>query len=69
MNGVKARLAAIAASYVAAMIASAGVAEITPEIAAELEQWLTHTFELTLFVGYALIHPLLRRKMEERRSE
>lgn len=63
MKAIQARLAAIAASFLVATLASWGIADIQPDGAAAVERWLAHTFELVLFLGYAIIHPLLQRKL------
>ena len=62
MQAIRARLVAIAASALLAWLSSLGVSEITPEQGAQVEVWLNHTFELVLFVGYAVIHPWLQAR-------
>lgn len=66
MRAIQARLAAIVASFIVATLASWGVADLPPEAGHAIEKWLSHTFELVLFVGYAILHPLLQRRMSRR---
>jgi hypothetical protein len=62
MRSIRARLAAIAAGYLLAMLATQGVAEVTPELAANVQAWVDHTFEVVLFLGYAVIHPWIQKR-------
>jgi hypothetical protein len=62
MNAIRARLAAGAASFLLATLASWGVAEATPELAAQVEAWVDRTFELILLLGYATLHPWLQKR-------
>ncbi len=62
MTAIRARLAALAAAFLLSALASRGVAEITPELAAKLEAWLNGTFDLLLLLGYAVVHPWLQRR-------
>jgi hypothetical protein len=66
MKPIRARLAAIVASFVLAGLSSMGVQGITPELGEQVQAWVGHTFELTLFLGYAVIHPWLEER--KRRS-
>ena len=62
MRSIRARLAALAAGYLLAMLASHGVGEITPDLAARVNAWVEHTFELVFLVGYAVVHPWLQKR-------
>lgn len=62
MNTIRARLAALAASFLLATLASRGVAEVTPELAGKVELWVDRTFELLLLLGYAVVHPWLQKR-------
>ncbi len=62
MRSIRARLAALAAGYLLAMLATHGVAEVTPELAAKVHAWVDHTFEVVLFAGYAVIHPWIQKR-------
>ena len=62
MRSIRARLAALAAGYLLAMLASQGVAEITPDLAAQVRAWVEHTFELVFLVGYAVVHPWIQKR-------
>ena len=66
MKAIQARIAAIVASFVVATLASWGIDGLSAESAAAIERWVAHTFELMLFLGYAIIHPLLQRRLGER---
>jgi hypothetical protein len=61
MNVVVARLAALAASIVVALLAVRQVEGITPEVAAMIERWLEITFELLLLAAYAVLRAWLQR--------
>lgn len=63
MKAIQARIAAIVASFIVATLASWGVDGMSSESAAAIEKWVAHTFELMLFLGYAIIHPLLQRRL------
>lgn len=63
MKAIQARIAAIVVSFILATLASFGVDGLSAESAAAIEKWVAHTFELMLFLGYAVIHPLLQRRM------
>jgi len=62
MKSIRSRLAAVVAGYLIALLASHGVARITPELADTLREWVDHTFELAFFVGYAVVHPWLQKR-------
>ena len=62
MRSIRARLAAIVAGYLLAMLTTRGVAEVTPELAANVQAWVDHTFEVVLFLGYAVIHPWIQKR-------
>jgi len=62
MKSVRARLAAILAGYLVALLATWGVAEVTPELARGIEAWVEHTFELVFLFGYAVVHPWLQKR-------
>jgi hypothetical protein len=61
MGSIRARLIAVVASFFLATLASWGVHGITPESRDMVEQWLNHTFDVMLFVGYAVVHPWLQK--------
>lgn len=61
MHAIRSRLAAIVASYLLTLIASWGVTEVTPELAASVQQWAAHTFEVFFIIGYAVVHPWIQR--------
>jgi len=63
MKAIQARVAAIVASFLVATLASWGVDVLSADSAAAIEKWVAHTFELLLFLGYAIIHPLLQRRL------
>lgn len=63
MQAIRSRLVAVAVSAALAALGSMGVGEISPELGAELEGWLSHTFELLLFIGYSVIHPWLQARL------
>lgn len=63
MQAIRSRLVAIVASALLAGLSSLGVRGITPELSAEVGVWVNHTFELVLFVGYAVIHPWLQARL------
>lgn len=63
MKAIQARIAAIIASFVVATLASWGVEGVSADSAPAIEKWVAHTFELLLLLGYAVIHPLLQRKL------
>lgn len=65
MKAIQARIAAIIASFVVATLASWGVDGLSADSAAAIEKWIAHTFELVLFLGYAIIHPLLQRWLRD----
>lgn len=62
MKAIRARLAALAASFILATLASWGVRDVSPEGLALVETWINHTFELVLFLGYAVVHPWLQKR-------
>lgn len=62
MKAIQARLAAILASALVAALASWGLADVGSEGTTRIEAWVNHTFELVLFVGYAVIHPWLQKR-------
>ncbi|MBW3630043.1 MAG: hypothetical protein KY464_12190 [Gemmatimonadetes bacterium] len=62
MNTIRARLAAVAASFLIALLVNRGLVEVTPELTAEIEVWVHHSFELVLFLGYAVLHPWLQKR-------
>lgn len=61
MRSIRARLAALCAGYLLALLATHGAAEVTPELAARVEGWVEHTFELVLLAGYTVVHPWLQK--------
>lgn len=61
MRAIRARLAALAASFLVAALVSWGV-QGTPELTAQVQAWVEHTFELLLFLGYAILHPWLQKR-------
>lgn len=69
MDAIRARLAAIVASFLMARLATMGVADLAPAASTQIEQWVGNTFQLVVFLGYAIIHPWLRRKLEEKNPE
>jgi uncharacterized membrane protein len=62
VKSIQARVAAIVASYIAALLVAHGFGAMTPDGAARIESWLSHTFELVLFLGYAVVHPWLQKR-------
>lgn len=62
MKAIRARLAALVASLIVATLASWGVRDLSPEGRALIEVWVGHTFELVLFLGYAVVHPWLQKR-------
>ena len=60
MRAIRARLAALLASLVMALLASRGVAVADP--GGETEVLLAHTFEMVLLLGYAVLHPWLQKR-------
>ena len=68
MRAIQARLAAIIASFVVATLASWGVADLPPQAGLAIEKWVSHTFELVLFIGYAILHPLLQKRLSRRQE-
>ena len=62
MRAIRARLAALLASFVVAALTSRGVSGLDDGTATELARWLDHTFELVLLLGYAVLHPWLQRR-------
>ena len=62
MRAIRARLAALIAGYLMALLATQGLAEATPELASRIQEWVDHTFELVLVVGYAVVHPWLQKR-------
>ena len=60
MKAIRARLAAILASFLAAALVSWGMSG-TPELEAQMRTWAEHSFDLLLFVGYAVVHPWLQK--------
>ncbi|HEU0052188.1 MAG TPA: hypothetical protein VFQ39_03380 [Longimicrobium sp.] len=62
MKAIRARLAALLASFIVAALASRGVRGLDDGSTAELARWLDHTFELVLLLGYAVVHPWLQRR-------
>ena len=63
MNSIKARIAAIIASFIMARVTSMGVADLSPNVQVQIEQWVGNSFELIAFLGYAIIHPWLQKKL------
>ncbi|HEX2188982.1 MAG TPA: hypothetical protein VHG51_08805 [Longimicrobiaceae bacterium] len=61
MKAIRARLAAIVASFLVAALVSWGISG-TPELEAQLRIWTEHTFDLLLFLGYAVVHPWLQKR-------
>jgi hypothetical protein len=62
MKSIRARLAALAAGYLLALLSTSGMAEISPELSAQLHAWVEHTFELLFLAGYAIVHPWLQKR-------
>ncbi|HEV2147525.1 MAG TPA: hypothetical protein VGR37_09010 [Longimicrobiaceae bacterium] len=62
MKAIRARLAAILASFVMAALVNHGIAEATPELTGRIAGWVEHTFELVLFLGYAVLHPWMQKR-------
>lgn len=62
MRAIRALLAALLASLAMAALAARGVDALVPGGAGELEAMLTHTFELVLLAGYAVVHPWLEKR-------
>ncbi len=62
MNAIRARLVAIVASFLIALLVNRGLVEMTPEVSAKIEMWVSYTFELVLFLGYAVLHPWLQKR-------
>lgn len=62
-KGIQARIAAIVASFVIATLASHGIGDLSQDVRGEIEQWVSHTFDLILFLGYAILHPWIQRKL------
>jgi len=63
MSAIRSRLAAVLASFLIARLVQWGVADLTPDASATLEAWLNHTFDLVLFLGYAVLHPWLQKRI------
>jgi hypothetical protein len=63
MSAIRSRLAAVLASFLIARLVQWGVADLTPDASAELEAWLNHTFDLVLFIGYAVLHPWIQKRL------
>ena len=61
-KAIQARLAAIVASFVIATLASRGIGDLPPEARGQIEQWVSHTFDVMLFLGYAILHPWIQQK-------
>jgi hypothetical protein len=62
MKAIRARLAAILASFFIAALVNHGMLEATPELTGRIGAWIDHTFELVLFLGYAVLHPWLQKR-------
>lgn len=60
MKSIRARLIAVLVSFVLATLASWGITDLGPDVHSTLEQWLSRTFDLVLFLGYAVVHPWLQ---------
>ncbi|HEX8208799.1 MAG TPA: hypothetical protein VF584_01335 [Longimicrobium sp.] len=54
MKSIRARLAALAAGYLLALLSTSGLDEISPELSAQLHAWMEHGFELLFLLGYAV---------------
>lgn len=63
MTAIRSRLAAIVAGFLIARLTTWGLVEASPELAAQLQALLDHTFELTMLLGYAVIHPWIQKRM------
>lgn len=61
MKAIRARLAAILASFLVAALVSWGMSG-TPELEVQLRAWAEHTFDLLVFLGYAVVHPWLQKR-------
>jgi len=62
MSAIRSRLAAVIASFLLARLVQWGVG-FGPDAAATFEAWINHTFELVLFVGYAVLHPWFQKRL------
>jgi hypothetical protein len=51
MESIEARLAALVAHAILAVLAEAGAGGLTPDGSARVQEWLGHAIELALFVG------------------
>lgn len=60
MMAIRTRLVAVLASLIVAALVSWGL-NGTPELSAQVQSWVSHTFDLLLFLGYAVIHPWLQK--------
>lgn len=60
LTAMRARLVAVVVGWLLALLISAGVAQ-TPELSAVLQEWVSRTFDLLMFLGYAVVHPLIQR--------
>lgn len=69
MKAIQARLAAIIASFIVATLASWGLSDLSPAATSMIEKWLSHTFELMLFLGYAILHPMLQKRLARRADD
>ena len=61
MMAIRTRLVAILAGFIVATLVSWGLAG-TPELATQVQGWVSHTFDLLLFLGYAVVHPWLQKR-------
>lgn len=52
-----------------ARMATLGFADLSPDVMARVEGWVGHSFEIVAFLGYAIIHPWLQKKLGKRDLE
>lgn len=63
MLAIRARIVALLASAVIATLTSWGIRGLGPEAHGLVETWVNHSFDLLLFLGYVVLHPLLQRRI------
>jgi hypothetical protein len=62
MPAIKSRLAALAASLIIATLASWGIGSSNNELRNLIEVWVSHSFDVMLVLGYAVLHPWLQKR-------
>lgn len=62
MQAIRARLIAVVVSFLMALLVSAGVGQ-APELGPTVQAWVSHTFDLLILIGYAVIHPWIQRHL------